>query len=635
MPHDGPELEPDTMPAQPGESVSGHDFALPRRDMVVLTVDLVESVRLIREHEADTVRRWTQFVHRVVDVVLPRHHGVLVKSLGDGLMTRFDHVRDAVAAAAAMHQDLAANNVGLAPNRHLMLRAGIHVAPAWIDGLDIYGAGVNLAARLATLAGPGETIASVETHARIARDFATLAAPGETVGGPAARDRLTHGVDADCVDLGQCVLKHYDQPVRAYRVGPAGPRPVLAGRRDYGVPMEPAIAVLPFAARSRDAGHFDIGNLIADNVIWRLSKASNLKVISRLSTAVFAGAVVPVEQVAAHLGASYVLSGSYLEHDGMLSITAELADMHDSKVVWNDRLQAQIGDLLRPQSELADQIARSAHQAIFDTEVQHVLSQPMPTLESYSLLLGAINLMHRSSRAEFMLTRDILDELVHRHSRFAGPRAWLGNWYVLLATRGWSQDRERDAEQALAATHAALDRDPSNALALSAEGFVYCHLLRDLEKARQRCDQAIDLNPSLAQAWLYRGVVHAFTGQAQDAVRATQRAMELSPLDPQRYYFESLAATAELSAGQDQRAEELARSSLLLNRMHASTWRVLTIALVRQERMDEARASLHKVLELEPALTVEAYRARMPNGDLATGREWARCLGLAGLPAGH
>ena len=635
MPNDVQECGPNTVPAMQDEAIPVREIDLPRREMVVLTVDLVESVRLIREHEADTVRRWTQFVHRVVNTVLPRHHGILVKSLGDGLMARFEHARDAVAAAAAMHHDLALNNDGMSPDRHLMLRAGMHAAPVWVDALDIYGAGVNLAARLATLAGPGETITSVETHARIAQDLAALAAPGETVGGPATRDSLIHGVDATCVDLGECVLKHYDQPVRAYRVGPAGPRPVLAGRRDYGVPMEPSIAVLPFAARSRDAGHFDIGNLIADNVIWRLSKSSNLKVISRLSTAVFAGTGIQAERAAGHVGANYVLSGSYLEHNGMLSVTAELADLHGCTVVWNEQLQVQLSDLLQPHCELAGQLARAVHQCIFDTEVQHVLTQPMPTLESYSLLLGAINLMHRSSQREFMLTRDILDELIHRHTRIAAPRAWLGNWYVLLATRGWSRDRQRDADQALAATHAALDRDPSNALALSAEGFVYCHLRRDLDMARLRCDQAIDNNASLAQAWLYRGVVHAFTGQSQDALLATRRALELSPLDPQRYYFESLGATAELSAGQYQRAEELARSSLALNRMHASTWRVLTIALVAQDRADEARESLRKVLELDPTLTVKAYVARMPNGDLTTGREWARCLGLAGLPAGE
>jgi tetratricopeptide (TPR) repeat protein len=118
-------------------------------------------------------------------------------------------------------------------------------------------------------------------------------------------------------------------------------------------------------------------------------------------------------------------------------------------------------------------------------------------------------------------------------------------------------------------------------------------------------------------------------------VEATRRAMELSPLDPQRYYFESLSATAALSAQQYEKAERLARSSLALNRMHQSTWRALTIALVSQGRMDEARAALDKARELDPALTVETYLARMPNAQLETGREWARCLAMAGLPSGN
>src|SRR6266404_880680 len=136
---------------------------------------------------------------------------------------------------------------------------------AWSDGIDIYGTGVNLAARLATLAGPGETIASAS-----------------------ARDELTHGVDASCEDLGLCILKHFDQPVRAYRVGPANPHPSLTGRRNYGTAMQPTIAVIPFSSRNDSPALFDVGNLIADSVIWRLSKSTDLKVISLLSTAVLA-----------------------------------------------------------------------------------------------------------------------------------------------------------------------------------------------------------------------------------------------------------------------------------------------------------------------------------------------------------
>jgi adenylate cyclase len=615
--------------------VRGAEVGLVRQETVVLLADLVESVRLMREHEAASVRRWADFVRVVVAEILPRHGGTLVKSLGDGLLARFQTVPDSVDAAAAMHQRLAAQNAGLPEDQHFHLRAGINAAMTWSDGIDIYGTGVNLAARLATLAGPGETIASASAHEQLAAGLASLANPGETIGSAAARDELTHGVDASCEDLGDCILKHFDKPVRAYRVGPASPHPNVAGRRDYGAAMQPSIAVIPFSARNDAPALLDIGNLIADSVIWRLSKSANLKVISRLSTAVFRGRTNDVGEVSAHLGAAYVLSGAYVVDAGRIMVTAELSVARDNQVVWTERLNGEIGDLLRPESELADRVARAVHFAVFDVEVEHILAQPLPTLESYSLLLGSIKLMHRSSKYEFLETRKILDELINRHSRIAAPRAWLGNWFILRVTRGWSEDRKQEAIEALNATHAALDRDPSDALALATEGFVYCHLLKDLGAARKRCNEAVDANPSHALGWLYLGTVNAFNGEGDAAVAATRRAMDLSPLDPQRYYFESLAATAELSAHQYINAERLARSSLTLNRMHPSTWRVLTISLVCQERMDEARAALNKMRELEPALTVESYLARIPNAQLETGRHWTRCLAMAGLPSGN
>ena len=609
--------------------------ALVRQETVVLLVDLVESVRLMREHEGPSVRRWADFVRVVLAEILPRHRGLLVKSLGDGLMARFEKVPDAVDAAAEMHRTLAKLNTGIPEDQHFHLRAGINAAFAWSDGIDIYGTGVNLAARLATLAGPGETIASASAHEQLAADLANLANPGETIGSAAARDELTHGVDASCEDLGECILKHFDKPIRAYRVGPPSPHPSLTGRRHYGVAMEPTIAIIPFGSRNNAPEHFDVGNLIADSVIWRLSKATNMKVISRLSTNVFRDRASDVAEMSAHLGATYILSGGYVVNGGQLMVTAELSVVRTNQVVWSDRLSGEIGDLLQPESELAHRIAQAVHRSVFDAEVEHVLTQPLPTLESYSLLLGSIKLMHRSSKDEFLQTRKILEELINRHSRIAAPRAWLANWYILRVTRGWSEDRKREAAEALSASHAALDRDPSNALALATEGFVYCHLLKDLDTARKRCEQAVDANPSQALGWLYRGTVDAFKGDGEAAVDATRRALQLSPLDPQRYYFESLAATAELSAHQYANAERLARSSLTLNRMHLSTWRALTISLVSQGRMDEARQALREVRELEPELTVEKYLARMPNAQLETGRHWARCLALAGLPTGN
>ncbi|PWE78334.1 hypothetical protein XF30_17875 [Bradyrhizobium sp. SUTN9-2] len=607
-------------------------MGLVQQDTVVLLVDLVESVRLMREHEASAVRRWTDFVQLATGQILPRYRGGLVKSLGDGLMARFESVRDAVNAAAEMHRSIAVQNTGRPEDQHFQLRAGINSSTAWSDGTDIYGTGINLAARLATLAGPGETIASEAAHEQLATALASLASPGETIGSAAARDELTHGVDALCEDLGDCILKHFDKPVRAYRVGPASPHPSLAARRDYGTPMEPTIAVIPFDARKDAEEHLDVGNLIADSVIWCLSRSANLKVISRLSTNIFRGRVSDVAEVSAHLGATYILSGSYVVDADRILVTAELSAARTNQVVWTDRLSGNIGDLLQPESELAHRIAAAVHLSVFDAEVEHILTQPLPTLESYSLLLGSIRLMHRSSREEFLQTRTVLEELINRHGRIAAPRAWLANWYILRMTRGWSEDRKREAAEALSATRAALDRDPSDALALATEGFVYCHMLKDLDAARKRCEQAVDANPSHALGWLYRGTVDAFKGDGEAAVDATRRALKLSPLDPQRYYFESLGATALLSAHRYDEAEELARSSLILNRMHPSTWRVLAIALVSQGRVAEAREALGKMRELEPHLTLDRYIGRLPNAHLETGRHWARCLEVAGLP---
>lgn len=241
----------ENQPATERSDVRDAGAGLVRQATVVLLVDLVESVRLMREHEASTIRRWADFVRIVAGEILPRHRGALVKSLGDGLLARFETVPDAVDAAAEMHRTFSAQNAGFPEDQHFHLRAGVNAAMAWSDGIDIYGTGVNLAARLATLAGPGETIASASAHEQLAAALASLANPGETIGSAAARDELTPGVDASCEDLGDCILKHFDKPVRAYRVGPPSPHPSLAGRRHYGTAMEPTIAVIPFSARNK------------------------------------------------------------------------------------------------------------------------------------------------------------------------------------------------------------------------------------------------------------------------------------------------------------------------------------------------------------------------------------------------
>lgn len=586
----------------------GDGNGLPRHGVVVLVVDIVDSVDLMRRHEATTVQRWAAFVNAARTRILARHQGEMVKSLGDGLMVRFATVPDAVQAASALHAYFAQDNLALPVDEHILLRAGINITQAWSDGIDLYGSGVNVAARVATLAGPGETILSAEAH-----------------------DEVAAGLDIACEDLGMCYLKSFGDGIRAYRAGAAGSRPQV-NARTAAASLHPTIAIIPFADRGQTGLSMAVGDLIAEGVIDRLSRGSSIRVISRLSTAPFRDRPTDLGSLGAYLGATFALSGGYALSGTKLLITAELSTVHDAQVLWTERLTGSLDDLFDPDSHLARQLALGVHVAIFAFEMQHVSTQPLPTLASYSLLVGGINLMHRSSSGDFDRARAILEQLIERHGGIAAPRTWLANWYVLGATRGVPGRGAGDADAALAASHSALMRDPMNAQAMAMEGFVHCHLLRDLPRARQRCLQAIGIDANCALGWLYLGAINAFEGKGDAAVEATRRALDLSPIDPQRYYFMSLAATAQLSAGNPARAEALARSSLVLNRMHSSTWRVLTIALVKQQRMEEARDALRQVLALEPDLSCKSYLARMPNGDLPTGQAWAQALAAAGLP---
>ncbi len=222
----------------------------------LLFADVVESVRLMEQDESDVVRRWRSLVGVVEKEILPPNHGRLVKSHGDGLLLEFPVVPPAVKAAFAMQRAGASANVGVSPNQHILLRMGLHSGHLIADDHDVYGSGVNLAARLTGLAGPGEIVISADV-----------------------RDQLTPVLDADIEDLGACYLKHVQEPVRAYRVGPPGPRPVIEPGTMSTPQLRPTIAVIPFVERSEKADHHVVGEVLADEIIAALSRSSELNVI--------------------------------------------------------------------------------------------------------------------------------------------------------------------------------------------------------------------------------------------------------------------------------------------------------------------------------------------------------------------
>jgi class 3 adenylate cyclase/TolB-like protein len=575
----------------------------------VLVADLVESVRLMEEDEDDVVRRWRALVERVAADVLPAHGGRLVKSLGDGFMVEFPGVSAAVKSAFAIHRACEPINTGLAPRRQMLLRVGAHVGELVADERDVYGRSVNLAARLTQLAGPGEIVVSADV-----------------------REQLVPVLDAEIEDLGECFLKHVARPVRAYRVGPPGAAPVIERPRGVAAELRPTVAVIPFAARSIEPEHEVLGEVVADEVITALSRTADLNVISRLSTTAFRGREASVGELAAHLSANYILSGSYRVAGNEIVLVAELAESRSGRALWGARSKADVRALLLGEDEVIDGLVRQVGTAVMSRELERAESQPLPTLETYTLLMGAIALMHRLSPNGFDRARKMLEAVAERVPRHPIPHAWLAEWHVLRVQQGWAAEPGHEALLALDCTRRSLDADPNCSLALAIDGFANTNLLKRFDVAEERYDLALRVNPNEALAWLLKGTLHAFRGEGLEAMEYTEQARRLSPLDPLRYFYDSLAATAALSAGRYERAIELAGSSLRLNRTHTSTWRALAIAQVQLDRLDDARKTVKQLLALEPGLTVKAYQERSPSSSFATGKVWSDALRRAGVP---
>jgi adenylate cyclase len=596
------------MDENPAE-LSWPELTRARRALVV--VDVVESVRLMQAHEADVIDRWRRFVNEVQTQVLPQHGGRLVKSLGDGMLLEFESVPPAVAAALEVQRRIVPYNAGRDVDEAMHLRVAAHVADVVVDQLDVYGTGVNLAARLISLAEPGQIIVSAEF-----------------------RDRLVDGLDAQIEDLGECYLKHISEAVRAYRLWQQNDVERRSSMSPEGAAacLRPALLVMPLRSAGASGDSSWLGNLIADELIVALSASESVDVISRLSAAALQGRQYSMADVRAVIGAHYVLSGTCLASGERVNIHVELAETRGGHIVWAEGLSTTVSALLAPDNEPTGRLAQRAMTVILSHELRRARNNPLPTLENYALLMHGITLMHHLTPRDFERSREVLLALIDRVPRHPEPRAWLAKWHVLRTQQGWTTDPHAEGRAAHDCTRRALDIDPEHALALTMDGLVNVQLLKRLEVGEQQYRRALECNPNESLAWLLKGTLHAFRGQGEEAVHDTERALGLSPLDPLRYLFDSLAASAAASAGHYERAVELARRSLRANSAHTSTLRTLAIAQSMLGRMDDARATVDKLLTLEPGFTVAGFRAKAPGAAFEIGQLFAEALKAAGVP---
>jgi class 3 adenylate cyclase/TolB-like protein len=568
--------------------------------------DVVEYTRLVESNERPTVERIRALLEqRAEDIVRPLG-GRVIRRLGDGLMLEFPDARVAAICAAAMHSAAAEQNAGLPECEKTHLRIGINSGDVLTDSRDIYGHGVNLTARIATLAGPGATVISTT-----------------------ARDQLTPGLDGEIEDLGECHVKHVAEPVRIYQLYHGQPRVKLPSDP---VPLQPTIAVLPFRTEEGDVETGGLGDLIADVVQAGLTRSREMRVISRLSTQVFKGRPTSPQEVGASLQANYVLSGSARMLGGRMSIYAELSACATGQAIWAEQLAGEVADLLRNDSAMAGRICAQACAALQRSETGSAMAHPLPTLKSHTLLVGAVHSMYVQSRPSFERARAMLDHLIERHPRSATTYAWLGQWHVLNAAQGWTADPQRSVREGQEVTLRSLGLDAGNSLAWTVKGVLYGYFQGDHTRASQSFDHAIANNPNESMAWLQSGLLAGWRGARAQAVEFSTRAIALSPLDPHLYFYHSLAGGAHLGAGDDAGAERYSMISLRANRYHVPTYKILVLAQALQGCMGHARENARMAMTLSPAFNVASFRKSSPYRGNPRFEVMCEALAEAGVP---
>ena len=581
-----------------------------RQRRAILVAEISDSVAMMERDEERTVERCREFLAHATSQTIPMHAGrSMLKIPADGFIAEFADGTQALKCAFELHADLARFNARLA-GPSLGMRLGIHIADVIVEAFNVLGDGVNIAACLAELANPGETIVSAPV-----------------------RDQLASGVEASVEDLGEQRLRNRERAVRVFRAWPPAQTGVWTPSVAVQAHGRPSVAVIPFQLRSDDPRFESIGDGLADDVIASLSRMADFFVISRLSTMAFRRSPLGVRRIGELLGVQYVLSGSVQTAYPQALLMTELADARDGRIVWTQRFQGDLADIFAMQGELARKVVHSVAPFVRSLELQRARISNFDQLDAYALTLRGVELMHRSVREDFSQARKAFETAIARDPVSPRPHAWLAKWHVLRVLIGASDNPAGDLKAATACADHALACDADDALALAVDAFVAAWSRHDLDAAEQRLSQAVAANPNEPLAWLHRGITYAWRGRGSEAVQCTDRALSLSPLDPMIYYFNALAGMANLVGERYERAIELATLSLRENRLHTPSLRTLAAAQVLSGRLPEAQHTMSTLRTMEPGLTGTALRARYPGRDTVEGERFIGALLAAGLPA--
>ena len=562
---------------------TGEPERVDRRLAAILAADVAGYSRLMGEDEEGTHAALMVLRREAINSKVAEHRGRIVKSTGDGLLIEFASVVDAVRCAVEVQGEMALRNAEVPEPRRIEFRIGINLGDIIIEEHDIYGDGVNVAARLEALAEPSGICVS-----RVVRDQ--------------VRDKL----DVAFEDMGEQEVKNIARPLHVYRIAIAE-RPLPKAPQPSS--DKPSLAVLPFQNMSGDADQEYFVDGIVEEITTAISRLPRLFVIARNSSFTYKGRAVDVRQVARELGVRYVLEGSLRKSVSRVRITGQLIDAGTSAHIWADRFDSALDDIFELQDQVASSVVGAIEPRLRLSEIARATRKPTESLDAYDLYLRSLAEFHKYSEDGMRAAVTLLKRALVIDPAYAPAAAMVGFCRGLQRAHGWQPLSDVEIAEGLHLARQALETGKDDPEALWMAGDAISILARDHATAAGAIDRALKLNPNSAHAWMARGWVECFQNHPQPAIEALERAIQLSPLDPLGYFFSGGMALAHLALGHYQEAMEWADRLWREYPRYTPALRFKLVACAHLGRIEEARTGVEQLLEIEPKSTIARSRA--------------------------
>jgi TolB-like protein/class 3 adenylate cyclase/predicted Zn-dependent protease len=564
-------------------------MAATRRLAAILAADVAGYSRLMGADEEGTLDAVKAIRRELGDPKVKEHHGRIVKTTGDGLLIEFASVVDAVRCAVEVQQGMTERNAEVPTDKRIEFRIGINVGDIISDSEDIFGDGVNVAARLEALAEPGGICISGSAHEQV-------------------RDRLNLSFE----DMGDQQVKNIARPVRVFRIplGYTSERAQTVGSPEpvpLPLPDKPSIAVLPFQNMTGDAEQDYFVDGMVEEITTAIARLPWLFVIARNSSFTYKGRAVDVKQVAQELGVRYVLEGSVRKAGNRVRITGQLIDTTTGAHIWADRFDGALDDVFELQDQVASSVAGAIEPKLRQSEIERASRKPTANLTAYDLYLRALARSYRHTKEGLAEAVVLARQALATDPSYAPAAAMVGWCRVGQRMQGGALSDE-DISEACRLARQALDAERDDAETIWQAARTLFFLAGEAAMAAAALDRALARNPNAAHAWMTRGNIHASRNEPEAAIEALERARRLSPFDPYAFVCAANIALVHLAARRFEQAIEWADRALHEQPRAAHAIQVKIVANAHLGRLDEARAELRRVLAIAPKLTIASVR---------------------------